>query len=458
MLRVKQSIVIVLPLCLLLIGTIKSQATTLNLSLDETILVALMNNPQIEVARQQYLAGEGIVTQARSSYWPRLSTGADISRVNIKDLLPEDEDNVGHLSLRINQLLWDFGRTTGLVDTSRFNRQASDENLKQVHHDIVFQVKTDFYSVLEKRRLIEVAEQAVANYEQQLYRAKKYYEAGVRTKIDVTNAEVNLSGQKLSLLQARSNLKAARVKLEKTLGTKPNNGEYRLADKEVLLELLAETKPEMPESLKNLLETAEQFQPGITRYNYLVKAAESALDQAEADYWPAVSASGEYHEYETDLSTLYDQWQVGIGLNWEFFSGFETEGKIAEAGARLREVKAALKEYELSVTQSVTDSYLRAEENREGVDIAAQTLLLSKENLELADGRYKAGLGDILEYNDAQLLYTQNQSSLVITYYTYLTSLARIERAIGVIPELVGYDIYRKKVTEEGSLNNKNAQ
>ena len=125
-------------------------------------------------------------------------------------------------------------------------------------------------------------------------------------------------------------------------------------------------------------------------------------------------------------------------MNWEFFSGFETEGKVAEARAQFREVKASLRQFELSVTQDVTDSVLRADENREGVDIADQTLELAKENLELADGRYKAGIGDVLEFNDAQLLFTENQSSLVVTFYNYLTALARIERAIGVIPELQG--------------------
>ena len=127
-------------------------------------------------------------------------------------------------------------------------------------------------------------------------------------------------------------------------------------------------------------------------------------------------------------------------MTWEFFSGFETDGKVAEASARLREVNAALREFDLSITQDVTDSYLRADENREGVNIADQTLSLAKENLELADGRYKAGIGDLLEFNDAVLLLTENQSSLVVTYYNYLTELARLERAIGVIPELANYD------------------
>ncbi|RZW16680.1 MAG: TolC family protein [Desulfobulbaceae bacterium] len=107
----------------------------------------------------------------------------------------------------------------------------------------------------------------------------------------------------------------------------------------------------------------------------------------------------------------------------------------------MREVQAGLRDFELEVTRDVTDSYLRADENREGVDIADQTVELAEENLRLAEGRYKAGIGDLLEFNDAQLLYTQNQSNLVITYYNYLTALARIDRAVGVTPELVDYDM-----------------
>ncbi len=327
-----------------------------------------------------------------------------------------------------------------MIDSSPFNLDASSEALKQVYQNIVFDVKRSFYSVLEKQRLITVAEQAVKNYEQQLYRAQRYYEAGVRTRIDVTNAEVNLSNQKLNLLRANSDLKAARVQLEKVLGEKPGNGSYELVTDEPALEDLSSSKPDMPDQLENLLITAQENRPGLKRYLFLVQSAESTIRQAKGDYWPSINALGDYNQYETDISTLKDQWQLSVGLTWEFFSGFETDGKVAEAGARLREVKAALREFDLTITQEVTDSYLRADENREAVNIADQTLNLAKENLQLADGRYKAGIGDILEYNDAVLLYTENQSSLVVTFYNYLTELARLERSIGVIPELADYD------------------
>ena len=436
--------IIITPLLFSILIATSSWSAQLSLTLADAIQIALKNNPEIEIAAQQYEANKGLLTQARSFYYPRLTAGADYGRINIDDLRPVDEDNVGRGLLKASQLIYDFGRTTGLIESSSFNLDASSEALKQVYQNIVFSVKRDFYSVLENIRLITVAEQAVKNYEQQLYRAQKFYEAGVRTRIDVTNAEVNLSNQKLNLLRANADQKTARVQLEKVLGEIPNNGDYELVTDEPALEDLAESKPEMPDQLDNLLFTAQENRPGLKRFSFLVQSAESAIKQAKGDYWPSINATGDYNAYDTDISTLTDQWQIGVGLTWEFFSGFETDGKVAEAGARLREVEAGLREFDLSITQEVTDSYLRADENREGVDIADQTLNLAKENLALADGRYKAGIGDVLEFNDAVLLLTENQSNLVVTYYNYLTELARLERAIGVIPELGGYDYFQE--------------
>lgn len=423
-------------------------AQTQSLTLDESIKIALENNPRVEIARQQYLANQGVLTQAKSFYLPQLSAGVGYGRQFIDSNNPDiaaqdlvDEDNVASGLLSVSQLIFDFGKTTGLIDASSFTLSASSENLAQVYHDLVFQVKDRFYSVLEARRLITVAEQAVTNYEQQLYRAQRFYESGVRTRIDVTNAEVNLSNQKLNLLRANSNYKTALVSLEQILGTVPYNGDYEPVSNEPTLDELASQKPEMPGPLDNLLETAETNRPGLKEFQYLISAAEASVTQARGDYWPTIDAVGDYNAVETDLPSLADNWQVTARLNWEFFSGFETEGKVAEASAQLREVRAGLRDFQLEVTQDVTDSYLRADENREGVDIADQTLELAAENLRLAEGRYKAGIGDLLEFNDAQLLFTENQSNLVITYYTYLTALARIDRAIGVTPELVDYDM-----------------
>jgi outer membrane protein len=152
------------------------------------------------------------------------------------------------------------------------------------------------------------------------------------------------------------------------------------------------------------------------------------------------------------MATFEDQWRVGIDLTWELFSGFETEGEMVEARGKLREVQAALMDLQLFITREVTDSYLRADEFREGVDIADETLVLAKENLYMAEKRYIAGLNDMIEYNDAQLNFIRAQSSLVTTYYDYLTALARIDNSIGITPEL---ETRNKEEQENGNQEEK---
>jgi len=199
---------------------------------------------------------------------------------------------------------------------------------------------------------------------------------------------------------------------------------------------LADNLPVLPLPLNQLLETAIKQRPGLARLEQLLKAAAAALKQVEAEYWPTLNANAFYDKYETDLEILNDQWQIGAGLTWELFSGFETEGKIIAAKGRMMEIASSKDELKLAIIQDVTNSYLRAEEHRNSVKIATLAMQLAKKNLELAEGRYKAGLGDMLEFNDAQLNYTGSQSDVIATYFAYITALARIDRAAGISLEI----------------------
>ncbi|MEA3348179.1 MAG: TolC family protein [Pseudomonadota bacterium] len=412
-------------------------ARELALDLKAVIRIAQENNPQIDIARQQRYQKQGLLTQAVSGYLPHLSTEAGIGQQYIDNLQPDDEDTIGHASLKASQLIYDFGHTGGAIAAGRNSLEAARDNLIQTRKDVVFASKEKFYSVLAKKRLIEVEKEAVANYKQQLYRARKYYDAGIRTKIDVTNAGVNLANARLALLRARSNLKTARARLEQVLGLKPNRGLYRLINNEGALSELAANKPPLSDSVELLLDTAFSSRSDMKAVNSLTKAAKAEIRRARSGYFPSIQAQASYDEYNTDLASAADQWYFGVNLTWEIFSGFQTRGETVTARARFNEITASLKELELAITQEVTDSWLKGIEYRDSVDIADETMQLAAENFVLADKRYKAGLNDMIEYNDAQLSLTRSQSNLVTSYYDYLTALARIENAVGVIPGLV---------------------
>ena len=422
-------------ICFLVFFNSSQVLATEELYLQDFIDLAMKNNPQLEVGVQQYMQATGRVQQAQSGYLPRVQLGGSLGRVHIEELSPEDEDNVVYAGISASQLIYDFGQTTGAIQSSKLTKEAARSNVEQAVHDVILLVKESYYKVLEQKYLIEVALEKKESYEKHLYRAKKFYEAGVRTQIDITNAELELANSRLELLQATANLKSARVQLEQVIGLQPNNGDYIAASRsQKNLATLTESAPTLGHTLQELLAIAPDHRPGLQQIDQLFYAAEASLKTARGENWPLLAASGSYDTYETDLTSLTDQWQVAATLTWEIFSGFETEGKIVEAKAKILELGASRHELELSIIKDITDNHLRAVENYESIDIAGLATQLSKRNLELAEGRYQAGLGDMLEYNDAQLGFTSSQADLISIYFTYLASLARIDRAAGIDP------------------------
>lgn len=417
------------------------------LTLDDLIDIALKNNQGIEVVRQKKAQSEGQLTQAKSGYLPHLSIEGRYYYTERKDSvnsnpdsdleqLPLDideieKDDVIHGAANLSQLIYDFGKTTDTIKIGRSNLNAASSQLHRQVQDTVFQVKKAYFNVLEKKRLIDVAAEAVKSFQQHLDRAKLYLKAGVRTRIDVINAEVELSKANINLLRATYGLKLARVALVEVLGVTPNHGKYGLYDDEVRLDNILETMPPIPATLEKLLIDATGQRLDIIQLKQLTEAAESNYARVKGDYFPSITAEANYNEYETDLSLFKDSWEVGVACTWELFSGFHTKGAVAEAKGRLLENRAQLKKLQLAVVREVTDSYLRTDENRESVRIALQTLELAKENFVLAEKRYESGAYDVIEFNDAQLSLTRSRNELVVIYYGYLTAFASIEHAIG---------------------------
>jgi outer membrane protein len=431
----------------------KSPDNDTMLDLDELINIALINNRMIEVVRQKQVQSQGQLTQARSGYLPHLelegryyyterkdsaqSNGYENTGVDAPNLDEVEEDDVVHGAVNFSQLIYDFGKTTGAIGVGQSNLKAADAQLQRQVQDIVFQVKVAYYNVLEKRRLIDVATESVKSFKQHLDRAKLYLKAGVRTKIDVINAEVELSNANMSLLRAQYNLKTARVILVQVLGIKPNQGRYALSSDHVQLDTILDSMPPVPDTLDNLINEAMEQRPDILQLNRLTEAAKANLKRVKGDYWPSITAEAKYNDYDTDLSLYKDSWEVGAVATWDLFSGLHTKGAVVEAQGRLLENNALLQDLQLAVVREVTESYLRSDENRESVQIALQTLELARENVLLAEKRYQSGANDVIEFNDAQLSLTRTRNELVVTYYAYLTAIAGIDFAVGNQPQIV---------------------
>jgi outer membrane protein len=403
-------------------------------TLQQVLEVALKNNPGVAASQSEVEAAKALVTQAQAGYLPQVSGQAGYDRKwsdsSSSSSLSSSSSSYSRsgqydyysAQLSLSQYLYDFGKTSGKVEASRSNLSASQKSLATTLSDLIRDVKNAYYELLKKYHLVGVNEESLRVQQQHLDQAKAFHQAGIKPKIDVTKGEAELSQTRLELIQARYALRTAKVDLEKLLGGPPVVGPYKLAETPL--------RPPMPEGLKRLTKLALGKRPEIANLKAQLMAAQANLQTAQGGYWPTLNAEGAYGWADTDFP-LDSAWQAGLMLQWDLFTGLRTKGQVDEARANILKLKAQIKDQELLVSQDVSKYYLNLHEASESIDTAAVGLKQAEENLALARGRYRTGVGNAIEFSDAEVLYTKAKSTLVQANYSYLQALAELERAVG---------------------------
>jgi outer membrane protein len=232
-------------------------------------------------------------------------------------------------------------------------------------------------------------------------------------------------------MRAQSKLDIARVNLEQVMGVIPNDGEYSLDEESIELDsLYARVKP-LPNSLSELKDEAIHNRPELLANTARIQSAQSDVKSVNGEYFPSVKAKGDYQYNGSDLAIMYDhEWSAGVVADWEFFSGFKTDAKSEEARSNVLRYEAEKQKIRLKIINEVTNAYNLAKLYREAIELQIIAVKLGSENLQLAEERYKSGISDMIELNDAQVKYTQAKTDFVVSYYDYNIALANIDHAI----------------------------
>jgi len=111
-----------------------------------------------------------------------------------------------------------------------------------------------------------------------------------------------------------------------------------------------------------------------------------------------------------------------FGQNLSLFDGGLTTAQVGEAKANLQNLQANEEVTRQNITLDVRQAV-------ESIRVADKGLQQARENLEIAEGRYRTGVGNIIELTDAQTSLTSAEASRVQAVVNYRTALASLERA-----------------------------
>ena len=402
------------------------------LTLEECIAIALEAQPRVQATLYDYAAARYRVNQAFSPLLPQLSGVVSSTRSNVPTVVTNSVGTNTTIvqtrqfgdtllaQVQLSQLLFDFGKSLAATDAARKLAEVAVENVELQRQLISLTVKEAYTNTLFSQRLIRVQEQAVERAELNLRSAKGFFDVGTRPKSDVARAEVDVANAKVDLIRAKNALRQAIVALNIAMAIDVDTP-TQLVDNLIY-------QPVTIDRLKLRADSLRQ-RPEYRQAKLQQAAAEATERQTFRNFFPDITGTGAFGGAQTPLN---EAWSVGLALNWSIFDGGNRIARYQEAKANTQGATARVKSTELDVIQNVEQAVIAVEEAQERI-LAAQTLVASaQENFRLAQGRFDAGVGTILELTDAQLALTQAQNTESQALADYRIALALLDRAVGL--------------------------
>jgi TolC family type I secretion outer membrane protein len=418
-----------------------------SLNLQRCVEIALKMHPDIVAAKRTTNVIESRIGQAKANYYPQINLTSGYSRISISSesngssLTTGTSGGTGSSStsgsssggdrtfdeysagVSLSQTIYDFGKTKAGVRIQSFNFDSSLADLENKSNQVVLNVRQSYYGVLQAKRNLDVSVETVKQFQQHFEQAKGFFEVGVKPKFDVTKAEVDLSNAKLNLIKSQNALRLAVANLNNAMGI-PDAPEYSVEDN------LLYAKYEI--LFENAIDRAYKNRPDLISIVAQKQSAEQSIELAKSGYYPVLSGNAGYNWSGEKISSLDHGWNVGATLSFPIFSGFSTKYQLEEAKANLQVLTANEESLKQAIFLEVKQAYLNLKDAEERIPTAELNVKQAEENFEIANGRYAAGVGNPIEVTDASVTLTNAKTSYIQALYDYMTSLASLEKAMGM--------------------------
>ncbi len=401
------------------------------ISLYEAIDVALANSPE---TRQSWLLTQSAaadVGSRRSAYYPFIE--ADASGVRQKQSAFGGAFTVlsttYNPSLNLNWLLLDLGGRGADVEEAKRRLWAADFTHNAAMNDLVLGVAQAYYSYQGARALLVAQEASLKQAQENYAAAEERHRAGVATIADVLQARTVLSQQKLAYDQVSGQIQTFRGQLATALGV-PVNLPVDAAD------LPADVHEEASvASVDRLIEVAQTARPDLAAARARAQAAHAHVTSVRSAGLPSLSASAlaarNYYDFTGETLPNVTNYSVGLFLRVPLFTGLKTLYDTRSAEALARATDAGAETYAQQVLFQVWNSYFGVRTAAQQVHASQDLLESAKESAEVARGRYREGVGSILDLLTAETALANALAQDVTSRAGFLLAVAQLAHDTG---------------------------
>jgi outer membrane protein len=411
----------------------KNAATSGTLDMRQAVEKALTDSPSTESARAGTDAAAMGVKSKFGAFFPSLSTSYGYTRRDhrkpYRDAATSNAD-LYSWSVNVHQDLFTGLKLFSEYSKAQLTHEQSEVSELSTQLSLILNVQTNFLNLLKAREDVRSQQDSVERLQSQLKVTQAFYDVGLKPRLDVLMAEVDLADAEDALLQAKNTVETQKVRLNTLLGMTNGHapvyvGElgYAPFDRplDACLKKAYAKRPDMIIAAKAVDIAAQD-----------AKIARSGLfPQVGADF--TVTRTGDdpivdgnrYHDSE------FSEWTVGATASWNVFDWGETWYGWKQAQQNMRKIKADAESTRLEAVYDVTSRHLKIQEAAKRISVRRKAVEQAKESYRMAVARYQAQVGTNTDVLDAQARLTRAEAGLTEAMADYQIALSRLYVSIG---------------------------
>ncbi|HUK13712.1 MAG TPA: TolC family protein [Thermoanaerobaculaceae bacterium] len=415
-------------------------------SLAQVADVALANNPVSRTTWLQARSASAALTSKKGAYYPSLDLTAGASRMRAiaPGLVPYDETTYGP-GIDLNYLLFDFGGRSGSVEEARQALLAADYAHNSAIQGVMLGVEQTYFAYLGTKAQLAAARETVKAAQVSLDAAKVRHDAGVATIADVLQAQTALSQAQLNQESLDGGLLAVRGSLATAMGL-PASLPFDVGT------LPAEVPLERARvEVANLIAEAQVQRPDLAALRAQAEKAAAHVGTVRAAELPSLSLAANAnrtHYALTGSSSTIDSWSAGVFLTYPLFYGFSKAANLQQAKEDAAAATAQADTFSQQVVLQVWTSYYALETAKQRVSTSRDLLASAEQSERVALGRYKEGVGTILDLLTAQTALASARAQEIQARTDWLTAVAQLAHDAGTAATLGDLKVVTEQMRE----------
>ena len=401
------------------------------LMLSRAVDIALANNPATRTAWLQARAAQAALGAARSAYYPELDLNASYnrSRQAVQGGLNVFDSTTFGPSLALTYLLFDFGGREAVVEEARQTLIAADFTHNLQIQNVVLETQQAFYGDLDAKALLDAQSATLKERQASLDAAEARHNAGVATIADVLQARTALSQAQLIYETLGQNLRV----FEGTLATAMGVSVTTRFDSGVLpADVPMQT---VTTAVDQLIAQAEASRPDFAAARALVQRSVARISEVRAEGLPTfgLTANASRTTFHGVASTTASPYSVGVAMRFPLFTGFRTQYDLREARLQADVAREDARSLRQQIDLQVWSSYYALSTASQRVRTAREFLSTAQQSSDVAAGRYRSGVGSILDVLTAQAALETARAQEVQARADWFVAVAQLAHDTGTL-------------------------